>query len=83
VPAGYKDSRYAAFNGSRLRNTPKCRARIDELNRFHSCLNRFEPLESLEFSVFFCGALDRNMIRFGYLIREDGWSSARRSKSGD
>jgi hypothetical protein len=27
-------------------------------------LNRFESLESLEFSAFFCGALDRNMIRF-------------------
>jgi transposase len=26
-------------------------------------LNRFESLESLEFSVFFCGALDRNMVR--------------------
>ena len=34
------------------------------LYRFHSYLNRFESLESLEFSVFFCGALDRNMIRF-------------------
>jgi hypothetical protein len=31
---------------------------------FHSYLNRFESLESLEFSAFFCGALDRNMIRF-------------------
>jgi hypothetical protein len=26
--------------------------------RFHSYLNRFESLESLKFSVFFCGALD-------------------------
>jgi hypothetical protein len=34
-----------------------------DLYRFHSYLNRFESLESLEFSVFFCGALDRNMIR--------------------
>jgi hypothetical protein len=48
-----------------------------------SYLNRFESLESLEFSAFFCGAHDRNMIRFGYLIREDGWSSALvRNQSG-
>ena len=53
------------------------------LYRFHSYLNRFESLESLEFSVFFCGALDRNMIRFGYLIREDRWSSALKNKSGN
>jgi cytochrome c peroxidase len=31
--------------------------------RFHSYLNRFESLESLKFSDFFCGALDRNVIR--------------------
>jgi hypothetical protein len=33
------------------------------LYRFHSYLNRFESLESLKFSDFFCGALDRNVIR--------------------
>jgi hypothetical protein len=32
------------------------------------------------FGVFH-GALDRNMIRFGYLIPEDGWSSALNGKS--
>jgi hypothetical protein len=37
---------------------------VSGLYRFHSYLNRFESLESLEFSLFFCGALDRNMIRF-------------------
>lgn len=31
VPAGFKDSPNARYNGSGPRNTPACRARIDEL----------------------------------------------------
>ena len=47
------------------------------LYRFHSCLNRGI------FGVFLGRVRARDMIRFGYLIRGDGWSSAPRSKSGN
>jgi hypothetical protein len=45
--------------------------------RFHSCLNRGI------FGVFLGRVRARDMIRFGYLIRGGGWSSAPRSKSGN
>jgi len=48
-----------------------------ESYRFHSCLNRGI------FGVFLSRMRARDMIRFGCLIRGDGWSSAPRSKSGN
>jgi hypothetical protein len=33
VRAGFADTKSANFNGSRLKSTPACRARIDELMR--------------------------------------------------
>jgi hypothetical protein len=88
---GFDDNRYQSVDSRRLsrRKTIRSASKIPSLPigslsyRFHSCLNRFESLESLEFSVFSCGALDRNMLRFDYLIREDGWSSALKSKSAN
>jgi len=66
----------AVLEAALRENATETRAALP-LYRFHSCLNRGI------FGVFLSRMRARDMIRFGCLIRGDGWSSAPRSKSGN